>query len=160
VGQAEHPFDVKIDGKIAVSWKTKTFIDEDGLDKWGSEIPGDPASKIAATKHFNYVVLLPTKGNLIVGLSCSKTASGPAKDFNGIMKIGAQPLQARVFTLETVDDKRGNDKFKNVKFRPAGFVTNGADFVRYQQMADTFKTRVSDIDQSDGGDEVVHDERA
>lgn len=153
-------FAVKVEGKIPVTWKTGEFIDEDGLDKWGSEIPGDKDSGIAATAHHNYVVLLPTRDDLICALSLSRTASSKAKDFNGMLKIGRGPLQARIYTVETVDDHRDDNQFKNYKFRPAGFVQNAADFEAYKRIADGFVGRVINVDQSDGGDEVAKDERA
>jgi hypothetical protein len=153
-------FEVKIEGVQKVTWKTKTYIDEDGLGEWGSEIPGDKDSKIAATAHHNYVVILPTKDDLIVALSLSRTASPKAKDFNAMLKMGKGPLQSRIYTVETVDDNRGDDAFKNYKFLAAGFVPSEADFKRYEALATSFKQKSFTIDQTDGDDAVEKDERA
>lgn len=153
-------FDVKVEGIVAVKWRTKTYIDEDGLDQWGSEIPGDKDSKIAATAHHNYVVVLPTRDDLLVALSLSRTASPKAKDFNAMLKMGKGPLQSRIYAVETFDDSRDGHDFKNYKFTAAGFVPDQLDYIRYENLAITFKTKTINIDQTDGDDAVVQDERA
>lgn len=152
-------FDVKVEGVVPVKWTTKTYIEDDGLDQWGSEIPGDKDSKIAATAHHNYIVALPTHDDLIVALSLSRTASGRARDFNGMLKMGKGPLQARLYTVETEDDNRGSNKFKNYKFKNAGFVDE-AVFTRFARIAEGFKGREIVVDQTNGDDSVQHDERA
>lgn len=153
-------FEVKVEGVQKVTWTTKEYIDEDGLGEWGSEIPGDSSSKKAATDHHNYVVLLPTYGEMVTALSLSRTATGKAKDFNAMLKMGSAPLPGRIYTVETVDDKRDSHAFKNYKFRPAGFVTNEADFLRYERLAASFKGRSINVDHSDGDSEAEADERA
>lgn len=153
-------FDVKVEGVVPVKWKTKTYIDEDGLDQWGSEIPGQKDSKIAATAHHNYIVILPTQDDLIVALSLSRTAAPKAKDFNAMLKMGRGPLQSRIYTVETVDDARDGNDFKNYKFLQAGFVPDENDFKRYEAMAASFKSRNINVDQTDGDDAVEQDERA
>lgn len=153
-------FDVKVEGLVAVKWKTKTYIDEDGLGDWGSEIPGDKDSKIAATAHHNYVVVLPTHDDLLVALSLSRTAAPKAKDFNAMLKMGKGPLQSRIYAVETFDDSRDGHDFKNYKFTSAGFVPSKADFQRYEALAVSFKTKTINIDQTDGDDAPVQDDRA
>jgi hypothetical protein len=153
-------FDVKVEGLVAVKWKTKTYIDEDGLGDWGSEIPGDKDSKIAATAHHNYVVVLPTHDDLLVALSLSRTAAPKAKDFNAMLKMGKGPLQSRIYAVETFDDSRDGHDFKNYKFTSAGFVPEAADFQRYEALALAFKTKTYNIDQTDGDDAAERDERA
>lgn len=151
-------FNVKVEGVLGVEWTTGEYIDEDGLNEWGSENPADKESKKAATEHHNYIIALPTKGNLVCGMSLSKTATGKAKDFNAVLKMGSAPLQSRVFTVETIDDSRDSHAFKNYKFRPAGFVPEAAQFEAYKSLALAFKNKI--IDQSDGGDAETTDERA
>ena len=153
-------FDVKVEGIVPVKWHTKTYIDEDGLDQWGSEIPGQKDSKIAATAHHNYVVILPTHDDLIVALSLSRTAAPKAKDFNAMLKMGKGPLQSRIYTVETLDDSRDGNDFKTYKFLAGGFVPVEADFKRYEALAASFKTKAYTIDQTDGDDAVEKDERA
>jgi hypothetical protein len=146
-------FDVKVEGKIAVQWKTGTYIDEDGLGEWGSEVPGDKESGIAATAHYNYVVALPTRDNMIAALSLSRTAAKKAKDLNAMLKMGSAPMFARVFTVQTVDDHKDDDKFKNYKFRPHGFVQDEGDFLFYREVATNMNEKGFTVDQSDGSDE-------
>jgi hypothetical protein len=145
-------FDVKVEGKVPVTWTTKEYIDEDGLGDWGSEIPGDKTSGIAATAHYNYVVALPTLDNTIAALSLSRTAAKKAKDLNAMLKMGSTPMFARVFTVQTVDDHKDDDKFKNYKFRPAGHVQDEGDFLFYRDVAKSMNERGFTVDQSDGGD--------
>lgn len=152
-------FENKVGGKTAVTWQTKKYIEEDGLDQWGSEVPGNKDSGIAATAHHNYVVVFPTLGDMIAGLSLSRSAAKRAKDLNAMLKMGSGPLAARQYEVITVDDKSDEGPFKNVKFKPAGHVSE-AQFIRYQQLADNFAGKVINVDQSDGGDEVVRDGRA
>jgi hypothetical protein len=152
-------FEVKVEGRIAVTWATKEYIDEDGLSEWGSEIPGDASSGIAATAHHNYVVILPTVGDSIAALSLSRTAASKAKDFNGMLKIGNGPLQARLYTVETVDQEKDSHKFKNYKFRPAGYGTE-EQYNKYAALAASFKGKTINVDQSDNDQGSEKDERA
>jgi hypothetical protein len=145
-------FDVKVEGKIPVQWKTGTYIDEDGLGEWGSEIPGDKESGIAATAHANYVVALPNHDNMIAALSLSRTAFKKAKELNAMLKMGTVPMFGRVFTVQTVDDQADDNKFKNYKFRPHGFVQSEDDFNFYRDVAKSFEGKGFTVDQSDGGD--------
>lgn len=96
--------------------------DEEGLHVWGSSFPEDPDSPPAAAVHYNYIVMLPEHDGMIAGISLSKTQVGRAKDFNAMLKLGNAPIFARKFVVVSEDDKRGNNDFKNYRFRPAGFV--------------------------------------
>ncbi len=174
-GKPNSSYDVKVEGVQRVTWKTGVYADEKtvaggkddagnnvmlALIEWGSEIPGDKESKKAATEHHNYVVSLPTYGDLVAALSLSRTANGPAKDFNALLKMGTVPLVGRIYTVNTWDDKRDAHAFKNYKFRPAGFVTEQADFDRYDAMSKSFKGKTINVDQSDGDQEAATDDRA
>jgi hypothetical protein len=159
----DHPnasFEVKVEGVQKVVWKTKQYIDQDGLDQWGSEIPGDKDSKIAATAHHNYIVALPTKDDMLVALSLSRTASGKARDFNATLKMGKGPLAARIYTVQTIDDSRDGNDFKNYRFKNGGFVETPAQFDHYTALAAMLKGRTVNVDQTDGDDTVEADERA
>lgn len=171
-------FEVKVEGLVKATWKIGKYADEKTLDcgkddnnetiyksvtEWGSEIPGDMESKKAATDHHNYIVILPTYGNLVCALSLSRTATSKAKDFNATLKMGSAPLPARVFTVETFEapvPNGGSGTYYNYKFRPAGFIADQAVYTRYQKMADDFADKVINVDQSDGGDEAEADQRA
>lgn len=150
-------FEVKVEGKTKVVWKTKKFIDEDGLDAWGSEIPGQTDSGIAATAHHNYLVVLPGKGGLVAAFSLSKSQAKKAKDFNAMLKLSSAPMWARQFNATTVDEQNDQGKFKNVKFEGAGFAEQ-SDYERYAEMAKGFAGRTINVDHSDGP-EADRDER-
>ena len=151
-------FEVKVGGKVKVTWKTKKFIDEDGLDQWGSEIPGDEESGIAATAHHNYVVMLPKNGNMVAAMSLSKSQVKKAKDWNAILKLSPAPIFARRFNVTTVDEKNDQGDFKNFDVKPAGFVEE-ADFANiYKPAAMSFVGKVINVDHSDG-DDTSTDER-
>lgn len=165
-------YEVKVEGKIKVTWKTGEYADTDGTLEWGSEIPGDDESGKAATEHQNYIIALPTRDNMVVALSCSRTALPKAKDFNALLKMSSKPLQARLFTVETVEDSRDGHDFHNIKFRPnkgeieGGVTDTNTLFVSsdlyglYADMAASFEGKSIVVDQTDGGDAVPTDERA
>jgi hypothetical protein len=147
-------FEVKVEGKTKVVWKTKNFIDEDGLDQWGSEIPGQDDSGIAATAHHNYIVVLPTFDEMVTALSLSKSSAKKAKDFNALLKLGGNiPMWARQFTVKSIDDQKDSDKFKNYAFANDGFVPADA-FKRYERMAEGFAGKDISVDHSDGDDDA------
>lgn len=117
-------FEVKVGGKVKVTWKTKEYIDQDGLDQWGSEIPGDKESGIAATAHHNYVVLLPTHNNVVAAVSMSRAGVKKAKDLNAALKMGdvRYPLPTRKFALSTIDEKSDQGDYKNWQVKPDGYL--------------------------------------
>jgi len=147
-------FDVKVDGKIAAKWTTKKFIDEDGLDQWGSEIPGNADSGIAATAHHNYVIVLPELGDMVAALSLSRSSAKKAKNFNSILKLGTAPMWARLFNAITVDEQNDQGKFKNVDLSANGFAS-AEQFAVYADMAKGFAGKSIVVDQSDEDDEEV-----
>jgi hypothetical protein len=149
-------FDVKVDGKIAAKWSTKKFIDEDGLDQWGSEIPGNADSGIAATAHHNYVVVLPELDGMVAALSLSRSQAKKAKNFNSLLKLGSAPLWARLFNAVTVDEQNDQGKFKNVDIAANGFVS-AEDFSRYADMAKGFAGKTIVVDQSDDDEDAASD---
>jgi hypothetical protein len=153
-------FDVKVEGKIAAKWKTGKYIEDDGLGEWGSEIPGDKDSGIAATAHHNFVVALPTLGNMVAALSLSRSQAKKAKDWNAVLKMSPAPICARKFNISTVSETSGENEYKNFDIKPAGFVDEDAYRNIYAPMAQSFVGRSLNVDQSDGGDDQAEkDER-
>lgn len=155
-------FKVKVEGKIDVTWHTKNYIEEDGLAEFGSEIPGNKDSGIAATAHHNYIVALPTFGNDFAAFSLSKSQVKKAKDLNALLKRQAQakgiPIYSLLFNAQTWDDKSDQGPFKNIEFKNAGYVTE-ADFRYYEGVAKSFEGKAINVDQSDGGDDEGGDKR-
>jgi len=143
-------FTVKVEGKTSVKWKTANYIDEDGLDAWGSEIPGNKDSGIAATAHYNYVVALPEHDGMVAAFSLSRSQAKKAKDLNAMLKMGNAPIFARQFTVQTTDETNGNgDQYKNLSFKPAGFVPDEASFKKYRDVHEGFRQKGFTVDQSD-----------
>jgi len=114
--QPNTEFENKIGGMVKVTWKTGTYVEDDGLGEWGSENPDDGDSKIAATKHYNYVVYIPSM-ELIASLSLSRTATKPAKQLNALLMMGKAPIFSRLVRVRSFTDQRNGDKFKNWRFR-------------------------------------------
>lgn len=150
-------FKHKIDGKLAVTWKTGKYVEEDGLGDWGSEIPGDKESKIAATAHHNIIVALPDHGNLIAAFSLSKSQAKRAKDFNAMLKLSNAPIFARQFTATTEEETSDENRYMNVRMKPDGFVADKAAFEAYKGMALGFEGVNVTVDHTnaDGGDEAA-----
>jgi hypothetical protein len=174
-------YKVKIEGKVAVEWTTGVYVEDLTVEgqndekisilDWGSEIPGDKESGKAATEHHNYIVVLPTRDCMVSALSLSRTAAPRAKDFNADLKMSSMPLQARLFTVESVDDNRDGNDFKNYKFRKNAVAiegvtsenpsfVNAALYARFADMAKAFEGKAVTVDQTDGGDAEDKDDRA
>jgi hypothetical protein len=157
-------FAVKVDGKTPVKWKTAEYIDQDNLDQWGSEIPGNKDSGIAATAHHNYVVVLPTAGNLIVAISMSKSQVRKAKDLNAVLKMVRPdlPISAKVFSIASVDDKnQQGEEYKNWQVKPASedklVVSDEALFKFADGVKKGFEQSGFTVDQSGEGGEADED---
>jgi hypothetical protein len=142
-------FDVRIDGKVKVTWKTKRYIDEDGLGNWGTEIPGNKDSSPAATEHHNYVVVLPDRDNIVAAISMTRSGVKRAKDWNTKIKMrGASTVvHSTQWLIETTDDQNSNgDRYKNwlIKAVP-GFVAP-EDFAEYDLLAKSFRENNFNVD--------------
>jgi hypothetical protein len=142
-------FQTKIKGAVKVEWKTKQFIDEDGLDQFGSMIPGDLESPPAATAHFNYILHLPARGDM-VAISFNRSSAKKAKDFNAMLKMGSAPMFMRCFNIGALQDQNdAGDKFYNYSITPAGFVQDKQLFTNLQRMYMELRERGVNVDFSD-----------
>lgn len=148
--QTNTTFETRLDGKKPVKWACKTYIDEDGLDRPGSQDPSDPANTLpAATAHHNYVVALPDFGDLVAAISLSRTGAKRARDLNGILKMdGKTPIHARVIRAKSVDEKNQAGQYKNWNFRPAGFVPQDT-YKRYDEIVKALSESGYTVDQTD-----------
>lgn len=116
-------FETKVKGVLPTTWVTKEYIDEDGLDQWGTQIAGNPDSPPAATVHYNYVVMLPQFGNTFAAFSLSKSQTKRAKDLNSMLEMSQLPIYARVIRVATEPEKNdAGQEFFNVRFKPFGAV--------------------------------------
>ena len=109
-------FEDQVEGIVPVKYKTAEFVDQDGLGDWGSQIPGDPKSGIAATAHYNYIVMLPEHDNEMIALSLSRSADRKAREFNTVRHKGKYPIFARVYKLSTFIDTADENRFANYQF--------------------------------------------
>lgn len=140
-------FETKLKGVQKVKWVIDAEYVEDGkLGNWGSQVPGDPDSGIAATKHHNYVVYLPQL-DLVAALSLSRTAASKAKDWNALLKLSPAPMFARQFALASMVQTKGNDSWHNYKLVPKGFVDPSV-FVRTKELFEGFRAEGFTVDQS------------
>lgn len=151
-------FEHKVQGVVPVKWETKTYIDEDGLGEWGSEIPGDKTSGIAATAHHNYVVILPDFDNMVCALSLSRSQAKRAKDLNGILKLSSLPTFSRLFTLTAEEEVKDDNIFANYRFRPAGTIQEEELFNFARGLFEDFSESQWRVDQSDARDEPANQE--
>jgi hypothetical protein len=143
-------FEHKIKGAIKVTWRTKTFIEEDGLDKFGSAIPGDRDSSPAATAHFNYIICLPDHDYEMVAISLNRSSAKKAKDWNAMLKMGHVPMFARQFNLSAVSDQNdAGDKFYNYSITPAGFVQSQEIFNQLRTLHEELGQSTLTVDWSD-----------
>lgn len=151
-------FEVKVGGKVKVTWKTKEYLDQDGLGEYGSEIPGDADSGRAATLHYNYIVALPTHDDLLAAVSLSKSKERKGKDLNSLLKRQAQakgiPVWSLAFEMAVIDDKnQSSQEYKNVEFKNAGYV-DPAKFAFYTGIANSLAGKDVVVDQSGGDGEA------
>lgn len=158
-------FRTKVNGLVAVEWKTNRYVtdkkgdqddpllpDEDNLNAWGSQIPGNADSGKAATEHFNYVVALPDHGNFVAAFSLSRSGVKPAKAFNSLLDLSDTETFHRFFTVVTHPQTNSeNQQFQNVRFRPAGNVTTQEEGDLYEALASRFGKIDYRVDQT-GGD--------
>lgn len=146
----DEEFPVKFKNGPKVTWKTKRFVEDNGMQKFGSAVPGDPDSGPAATAHHNFVVTLPDHEDMVVALSLSRSQEKRAKDFNAMLKMSSAPIFARVFEVKSVDERNGSgDEYKNYKFAPAGFVEDANKFEAFKSIYEGFSERGFNVDQSD-----------
>jgi len=151
-------FENKIKGVLPVVWNTLTYVDENGMDKFGSANPEDSDSHPAATAHHNYVVVLPDFDMTVAALSLSNTAVKKAKDLNAMLKMGTAPWFARQFTVGTVDETNNDGQiYKNYSFKPAGFVEAQETFEYTKSLFESFSDKGFTVDQSDkeGGSDAT-----
>lgn len=159
-------FDVRTaQGRIAVTWSTKEFIDEDGLDQWGSEIPGNADSGCAATETHNYLLMIPSKGNFVVAAALARSAVKVARNLNALIKMGPPkiPVPLRRFLVTTVEETGGdNERYCNWHFTTGGTLIDdhgnlldatSMDFAKSaMQVFQNYQTRSYVVDQSDNAE--------
>lgn len=153
-------FEDSVGGVVAVKYKTGKFIDEDGLHRWGSQVPGNPDSPPAATAHFNYVVMLPDFDNQLIALSLSRSADKKAREFNTMLNMGPWPSYARIYKMGSFIDQKGDNKFANYQF--TGFEKIGLEkddpfFASLRELHFSLEAKGINVDFSDGDADETKD---
>ena len=140
----------KVKNAVPVEWTTEAngLIPTQGLDAWGSEIPGDDESGKAATAHHNYVVCLPDNGNMIAAFSLSRTQVKAANDFNAMLNMATLPIYARLFTVSTYEQSKGGDKWANLKMKPAGVSQDEALYNTLKTLHEQYVGGKFEVDQT------------
>jgi len=152
-------FENKIKGVLPVTWHTKTYVEDNGMQKFGSGDVNDPDSHPAATAHHNFIVSLPDHEMLVAALSLSNTSVKKAKAFNAMLKIIPRgvPMFSRVFSLTAVDEtNKANQKYKNYNFKPAGDASQD-EFDVSRSLFEAFKNTGYVVDQSADDGDVAED---
>ena len=139
----------KYKGVVPVTYKIGEIAEFDGTLDWGSAVPDDDDVRApAATKHYNYVVYLPTK-DLVATLSLARTRSAAAENLNTVLKMSKAPIWARSFKLRCVETtaKGSGDRWNTVKFIPNGFVSE--DVAQYTRgLFDDFADKGFEVDRT------------
>lgn len=147
-------FEVKVDGKTKVKYKLAEYVDDDGLHKWGTQIPGNPDSPPAAGESQNYILALPTRNYEMIAVSLSKTGVSVAKKLNTNLKFGKAAIFEREYQLGSFIDNRGDNKFANFQFSNTWKPVPEDIADRMYEAYTTLASRNIIIDRSDDNDEV------
>jgi len=131
-------FEVKVDGKHKVKYKTAEYIDQDNLNQWGTQIPGNAESPPAASETQNYIVAFPTRDYELIAVSMSKTSISAAKKLNTNLKFGQSAIFERIYSLGSFIDNRGDNKFANYQF------SSGYELVK-EEIADRMASIYKDL---------------
>jgi hypothetical protein len=168
LGNAESPMRAVIiaSTKEYILWRDRKYegggimarAKKEGLDAWGSEIPGNEDSGKAATAHHNFLVILPDHGNMVAALSLSRSQVRKAEDLNGILTMKGSaglPLFVNLFEFTTIDvtNKEGQ-QYKNYKFRPAGLIPDEW-FATYEATFKRFTSTGWEVEQSQDAGEAA-----
>lgn len=141
-----------------VTWKTKPTVSESGLLEWGSYDPDNQNSPPAATRMINIVAYLPDFPDLspcVITLQRSSIKVG--RKFLSKLKLIQAPSFGLYFEMGSFKDtNQDNQDFMNFSFTAAGYVEDQAEFVKYVNLYERFRTegvKIKDIDglQEDGG---------
>ncbi len=110
--------------KNPVTWKTAATVRESGLLEFGTSIPDDPDSNPAATLFYEYLVYLPEFPSCSpCVLSLARTAAKRARDLNGKLEFGGQPIQSRVMRATITKEGDGDQSYFNYAFTYNGYCT-------------------------------------
>jgi len=111
---------------------------------------GKDGSKPAATKFYDYIILLMPLGNdplaRMVALSFKSTGLKIAKQLNALIKLRNAPIHAGVYTLTSVDTQNSLGKFAIFNVANAGWVTDKVLYEQLGQISVSMKDKKIDIE--------------
>lgn len=151
-GNAE--FQVQLDNKKNVTWRTKPTVEESGLAEWGSADPQDPNSQPAATLMYTFVVAMPDYPELgYAQLTLQRGSVTVAKNLIGKIRMHKAPSYGRVFKMASVDENGPSGPYVNYRFTADGFVQDETTFKAYEALYEQFRQKgltIKDIETLNG----------
>lgn len=114
---------------------------------------GPNGEKPAATKFYDFVVLLMPLGNdpmtRMVALSFKSTGIKIAKQLNALIKLRNAPIHSGVYRLTSVDTQNSLGKFAIMNVANAGWVTDKALYEQLGHLVTAVKDKVIAADDDD-----------
>lgn len=147
-------FTVKPDKKSGrtVTWDLKETVAESGLANWGSSDPEDENSQPAATKMWNFVVVLPDYPELgPMVLTFQRGAADVGKKFSGKLKAADAPSFGQIFVMTSKKVDKGSGDYYSFSLQKEGYVTSAEDYAQYKSLYETFKAQsfgIKDLDKA------------
>lgn len=145
-------FDVKLDGKKAVTWVTKATVEESGLHLWGSSDPGDDQSQPAATKMINVVAWIeeyPELSPVVIPLQKGHLKAGTR--LVSLLAMGAVPCFGRRFEFSSEKtNNRDGEEYYNYKIRGIGFVQDEDAFNHYKSLNESMSKLTIKVGDAEG----------
>lgn len=141
-----------------VTWSTKHTVAESGLDKFGSSDPRDPNSQPAATKMWNFVVVLPDypeMGPMVLTLQRGMADVG--RNFSGKLKMSNLPTFGQVFLASVRKENKGSGDFFSLSFNRNKILGSDdmAEYEYYKSLYSQFSSmglNIKDIDSMQEGE--------
>lgn len=114
---ANQDFQVELDSKKKVTWRTANTVAQSGLAEWGSQDPTDASSPPAAPRMFNLVVMFPDHPEYSPAvITLQRSAEKVAKKLMGKLKISQAPAYGLRFKMTSFKDKNNvNQEFWNYR---------------------------------------------
>lgn len=153
-------FDVKPykDQPKTVKWETKGTVQASGLDKWGSSDPSDPNSQPAATKMWNFVVVLPDfpeMGPMV--LTLQRGAADVGKNLTGKIKMSGLPSFGQIFEMSVKKEDKGQGVYFAPTFVKSGLVEDEQQYMEYKSLYENFKSlglQIKDLEGAQEGETI------
>lgn len=122
-GFANLEFKIKIKGvKEEITWNTGDNVEDSGLMKFGSMIPGDPDSRPAAATTYRFMFLFPDFLDLGPAIIINtRSAIKAARGLISKIELRPQAHYAQQYIMSTTDEVGDEGPYKGYKYVAAGF---------------------------------------